>query len=419
MKNRRKRKVIIVGGGLAGLSAAYQLSQHERFDIHLIEKSNRLGGRVDSCNINGQVIDVGGFLVYPWYKIYHELIKELNLTEELIKVPMARDYFASNQKSCEKYDKEFKLSFKDMVEIFLGVFPNQLTDYDPTEPGLHGYHDLTVKDYLKSLNMDVDKTNYYLSVFDTYLQGYCYGPVSEHKMAFMAATLFQNILHGDMHAASYLRNGGKVFIDALQKELESRGVQIHYNCSLEKIDNKQLVTNLGKMEADDFIFCHTPEEVSYSKFITATVSYSGTAVVEGDTEWGSCFYKEDEQLFPILSIVNLEKLYGKKAAQHLNLNIKVNDNKSTNITSPDLLLIIKSEMQQHFREITILELVNRVDWDKAMPIATEDFVESTRGKQGENNFYYAGDFMGCPSMETALYNGKRAAHKLVHDLFVE
>ena len=33
-----KRKVIIVGGGLAGLSAAYALSEAEDFDIHVIEK---------------------------------------------------------------------------------------------------------------------------------------------------------------------------------------------------------------------------------------------------------------------------------------------------------------------------------------------------------------------------------------------
>ena len=36
-----KRKVIIIGGGLAGLSAACELSKDERFDIHLIEKNNR------------------------------------------------------------------------------------------------------------------------------------------------------------------------------------------------------------------------------------------------------------------------------------------------------------------------------------------------------------------------------------------
>ncbi len=70
-------------------------------------------------------------------------------------------------------------------------------------------------------------------------------------------------------------------------------------------------------------------------------------------------------------------------------------------------------MQQHFKDITILDIVNRVDWNKAMPIASEDFVESIRSNQGQNNFYYAGDFMGCPSMETAIVNGRKAVENLL------
>jgi uncharacterized protein with NAD-binding domain and iron-sulfur cluster len=200
----------------------------------------------------------------------------------------------------------------------------------------------------------------------------------------------------------------------MKDALEKRGVQIHYNCMLEKMDNKQLITSLGVMDADDIIFCHPPSEVRYSTFITATVSYSGAAVIESDAEWGSCFYKEDtQQLFPILSIVNLEKLYTEKTAKHLNLNIKVRDPQLTAISSADLLAIIKTEMQAHFKDVTILALVNRVDWKKAMPIAQEGVVQATRRQQGHNNFYYAGDFMGCPSMETALISGKRAADQLM------
>jgi protoporphyrinogen oxidase len=409
----QKRKVIIVGGGLTGLSAAYELSRSEGFEIRLIEKNARLGGRVSICCINGHPVDTGGFLIYPWYRRYRKLIEVLGLSPELVKIPPVGDYYDAEQNSQDKYYEGFKLSFKDIVEIFIDVFPDELIDTDPTAPKLDAYKYLTIQDYLKSLGINKKKVNFYLSVFDTYLQGYCYGPVTQHKMAFMAATIFQNILHGDVHSASYLRNGSKIFIDALQAELERKGVQFQFNCSLESVNDQQLVTNLGTMTADGFIFCHTPAEVSYSKFITVTISYSGTAQIDGNSGWGSCFYKEDPR--QDYSIVNLEKLYTGKTAGHLNLNIKVKQPGLVLVSDADLLSIIRTELQRHFKDISVLALVNRVNWEKAMPIANEDYVEMKRAEQGHNHFYYAGDFMGCPSMETALMSGKRAAEQLIKD----
>ena len=74
----KKSKVIIVGGGLTGLSAAYHLSEVENFEIQ--------------------------------------------------------------------------------------IFPNPLIDLDPTKSELHAYDDFTIYDYLKSLNMAVEKTYHYLGV---------------------------------------------------------------------------------------------------------------------------------------------------------------------------------------------------------------------------------------------------------------
>ena len=154
----------------------------------------------------------------------------------------------------------------------------------------------------------------------------------------------------------------------------------------------------------------------YSKFITATISYSGTAPINGISEWGSCFFKENAtQHYSILSIVNLEKLYTNKTAGHLNLNIKVNHEKQAIVSDADLLGIIRTELRSHFKGISVLAQVNRVDWEKAMPIVTEDYVETKRKEQGHDHFYYAGDYMRCPSMETDLMSGKRAAVQLIKD----
>lgn len=54
-----KHKVIIIGAGISGLSAAVHLIEHGINDILIIEGSDRIGGRVLTQCINNQYIDLG------------------------------------------------------------------------------------------------------------------------------------------------------------------------------------------------------------------------------------------------------------------------------------------------------------------------------------------------------------------------
>lgn len=77
------RRVAIVGGGLAGLSAAYEL-QRNGSAFTLYEQSHRLGGIVDTVRQDGFVIERGpdGWVTEkPWAR---ELAVELGLEDELI-----------------------------------------------------------------------------------------------------------------------------------------------------------------------------------------------------------------------------------------------------------------------------------------------------------------------------------------------
>ncbi|MCH9625497.1 MAG: hypothetical protein S4CHLAM123_06730 [Chlamydiales bacterium] len=59
MKSLNDLKVVIIGAGLAGLTAAYRL-QNEGVDIHLYEARDRVGGRVLTVNVNGNIAELGG-----------------------------------------------------------------------------------------------------------------------------------------------------------------------------------------------------------------------------------------------------------------------------------------------------------------------------------------------------------------------
>ena len=83
-----RRRVAIIGGGIAGVTAAWQLAQADRahggLDVTLFEASERLGGTVDTVQRDGFIIDCGpdGWVTEkPWAC---ELARELGIHEKLI-----------------------------------------------------------------------------------------------------------------------------------------------------------------------------------------------------------------------------------------------------------------------------------------------------------------------------------------------
>ena len=67
-----KKKVLVLGGGLAGLSAAFHLNQ-ENCEAVVAEKSGSVGGTARSVGIGGFTFDITGHLLH----LHHEYTKSL------------------------------------------------------------------------------------------------------------------------------------------------------------------------------------------------------------------------------------------------------------------------------------------------------------------------------------------------------
>src|SRR5881409_2317638 len=75
----RTADVIVVGAGLAGLTAARQIVAAGR-SVLVLEAKNRVGGRTLNEDIgNGQVADLGGTFIGPTQDHIAALIKELGI----------------------------------------------------------------------------------------------------------------------------------------------------------------------------------------------------------------------------------------------------------------------------------------------------------------------------------------------------
>lgn len=78
-------KVTIIGGGIAGLTAAYELLKKQsdkiHYDITLLEATERLGGRIQTLTdfSKGLYAELGAISIADNESYIHKLIKELNL----------------------------------------------------------------------------------------------------------------------------------------------------------------------------------------------------------------------------------------------------------------------------------------------------------------------------------------------------
>lgn len=77
-----KKNVIIVGGGCAGLSAAYHLHK-KGYGVEVYEAQKRFGGRMGIYEENGYLIDEYAQFVHPSYKKAKEMLTEMGIIEDL------------------------------------------------------------------------------------------------------------------------------------------------------------------------------------------------------------------------------------------------------------------------------------------------------------------------------------------------
>lgn len=87
-------KVVVIGAGIAGLTAAYRLYK-EGMDVDLYEARNRVGGRILSVNVNGQIAELGAQNITDGGEAVHinHLINEFGLELTSSRINLSHCYF--------------------------------------------------------------------------------------------------------------------------------------------------------------------------------------------------------------------------------------------------------------------------------------------------------------------------------------
>lgn len=86
---RAKKRIAVIGGGITGLTTAYRVKQKIEaenlpFELIILESALRVGGKVYSMKVEDQYFDLGAESIDTRYPEAMDLIKELELEDQLI-----------------------------------------------------------------------------------------------------------------------------------------------------------------------------------------------------------------------------------------------------------------------------------------------------------------------------------------------
>lgn len=103
MRVTQKRKVVVVGGGITGLTTAYYLQQQIQnaqlpLEVILVESSFRLGGKIQTLRKDGFVIERGPESFFDSANVVRQLAEDLHIDDQIIYNNRGTSYVAVGSK---------------------------------------------------------------------------------------------------------------------------------------------------------------------------------------------------------------------------------------------------------------------------------------------------------------------------------
>ena len=400
-----KVDTVIIGGGLSGLSCAVRLEEQKR-DYILIEKSNRLGGRVGSIYENGNIYDIGFQVFNTAYQNTIRLFDENEIKLRMFK-PGAVIHDGSSFKLISDPLRDPKQlfvslfsslsSFKDKLRVLSLIF--DLYNYDIQKDKSE---DMTTIDFLKKRKFSEKFIELF---FNPFFAGIFLEKDLKTSSKFFKY-VFSNFSKG---LACIPQNGMQTIPDLIAKNINSD--RILFNQSLERIeDGKALIFNNGlSLQASNIVLTGG----SHEKIGLNPVKYNSVEnlyfVSDIDIKNGKYIH-----LFPKDNIINniavLNKISKHYCKSNNLLSISIIGHNSKDKLD---IALIKKRLSNYFGgNESNYDYVKNFSIKNATIMQSNNFFQSN-SQPTPKGFIIAGDHSFYGSIEGAVLSGIKASEKVL------
>lgn len=385
------KKVVVIGAGLAGLSAAITL-ENEGVSVTVLESSDRPGGRVSSDVIDGYICDRGFQLInanYPEIKRLG-LIKDINFISASSVIEVARD--------------ERRIRIGDPRSALLSAF-NSETGSILEKFGLIKY--LLFRKPAASVGQEL-KNNGLGKTYERVLRPFLTGVFLADPLLVSAEygrTAIKHFVSGN----SGLPVGGvKVFSEALA----SRVSDIRYGVQVNSVKKNTVKTSKGNFEADAIIVATDATTAAQLLDLTEVPQLVGCTTWYHSTKESPTTSKslivDSQNRGPVVNTMVISNMMPDYAPVGKNL-----------ISSTSIIPTTESEVRRHLSvlfgtDTRNWKLVAKYEIPSALPLSGLE-TKLASGAHVKDSIFIAGDYKSAPSQNGALLSGRLAALSVLVD----
>lgn len=442
--------VVVVGGGISGLAAARAIHQHG-YTVTVLERADRVGGRMRTEIVDGVSIDVGAQSINGFYDTTIALIDELGLSSELL--PRSQRAYLVDNGAVQGLWPAGELLSGHALSALPKARMLLLT-----APLLAHWRQLSIVDLASSAALDRQSAAQFLgrltgkqtldNFFAPLLRGLLYWDADTTGIGIVLAILKSFVTS---RAGTYRLDGG---IDQLPHTL-STGVHAQTSSCVRKvtqIDDGYLVTadspdGEQQIAARGVLCATTATQVNgmmpwlptaMARFFSS-VTYTRTAILTFRVASDTRNYPRGALLFPVPAVMDIASINpryeivdgapGQAATTDDSgrlINVFLSDQGIADHGGLDdeelatFTLKRVSDLIGGDGWASAAELVHVHRWPEALPRYQTGHIEAVRqfrmAEAGLTGVAFAGDYLDGPYVDGAVRSGQSAARRLVAQL---